>query len=132
MAMRNMAVLIRHLRDLSLVCRVRASQDCRRVVILDVCLPPTGWNRTHTRMMIEGIPEDYPLSPPGLCGSRAFVESGLRFRGRKPLDYQEGHWFAGVNWALWCYRSIKGWDPRRDNLRTFLEMVRTDMTNPLI
>ena len=63
MGLRNVTVLVRHLKELSIVCKVLASRDLSTVIVGDVRLPP-GWNRTHSRMGIQ-IPEDYPLSPPG-------------------------------------------------------------------
>ena len=120
-------MLTRHLRELSLACSIVASRDLSVVIIQDVKLSP-GWNRSQTQMLVQ-IPEDYPLSPPGTAGSYIYVEAGLRFGGRRPADYTEGHRFAGIKWAWWCYENI-GWDPLRDNLVTLLERVRADLSNP--
>jgi hypothetical protein len=81
-------------------------------------------------MKVE-LPEDYPLSPPGVNGNltRILVEAGLRYRGYKPADYYEGHQWAPPGWAWWCYQKME-WNPGHDNLVSLLELVRTDMSKP--
>ena len=123
----NTALLIHDLQELSLVCSVLVPRKLSFIVIEDVCLPP-GWNRSRTRMRID-IPEDYRLSPPGVGDSSIYLDSGLRYLGRIPNDYHEGHGVGGERLAWWCYQSM-AWDPRRDNLITLLERVRADLSSP--
>ena len=127
MGLQNSSILLRDLRDLSSVTRVLASQDLDRIIVDKVLLPP-GWNRPHTRMLVE-IPEDYPFSPPGVDPSRIFLETGLRFKGRVPTDYHEGYRIDGYGWAWLCYQSID-WQTQRDNLISLLERVRADLSKP--
>ncbi len=127
MGLCNNTILLRDLKELSIVCKVLASRDLRTVIVEDVRLPP-GWNRTHTRMRIQ-IPEDYPLSPPGVSSSPIFLETGLRYHGQVPRDYHKNCTVAEEGWAWLCYESID-WAPNRDNLISLLERVRADLTNP--
>ena len=104
---------------------------CRFVVVERVRLPP-GYNLRDTSLLIE-LPSDYPASPPGIGNNRVFVSPNLTFYGRKLRDVHPEHRprltdpFGG--WAWFCYQSIR-WHPLVDDLITFVEMVRTDLTNP--
>ena len=102
------------------------------VVVEDVRLPP-GYDDEFTRVLIF-IPPDYPVSPLGIGDSRVYVPPNLKFRGRSisdihprivpPLPITD---FGP--WAWWCYEHVC-WDPMRDDLISFMEMVRADLTNP--
>jgi hypothetical protein len=124
--------LYRHLRDLSLACRVWLAGDQKYVILGGVNLPP-GYNRSQIDILVE-IPRDYPLSPPGVGEHNVFVPPSIRFQGRTPKYLHEGthpsYSTPGFGpWAWWCYQRID-WDPLRDNLIKFLEMVRADLTDP--
>ena len=119
----NTRVLERDLRLLSARYRIDVAKNYRFFIVREFRLPP-GYNRASIDVWTEA-PEDYPESSPGVFPSRVFVPVGLRFRGRNIEDYHENVGPRG--WAWWCYREIK-WDPRCDNLITFFEMLRSDMT----
>ncbi len=102
------------------------------VIVDGVRLPP-GYNMSSIPLLIE-LPATYPLAPPGIAGSLLFVPRKLRF-GRRQLEdihervtptFETPGWNA---WAWMCYENLE-WDPFRDNLITFVEMVRTDLTDP--
>jgi hypothetical protein len=104
------------------------------VIVQGVMLPP-GYNRDTINVLIE-LPADYPLSPPGLGDCLVYVSAGLLFHGRKLAMYWEQnvpeyptHGFGP--WAWLCYEMIS-WDPESDDLITFVEMLRADLTNPTI
>ncbi|OHB65849.1 MAG: hypothetical protein A2V70_16655 [Planctomycetes bacterium RBG_13_63_9] len=104
----------------------------RFVIVREVTLPP-GFNRRSTDVLIE-LPEDYPMSPPGVAGSRIYVNAGLTFHRRIPAEYREcsspTYGTPGFGpWAWICYEHIH-WNPVRDNLVRFVEMLRADLTQP--
>ena len=74
------------------------------------------------------MPRDYPLCPPGI-GTHTYVSPDLQFNGRQLRDVHAGVTPGWGRWAWLCYQSIH-WDPHRDDLVTFMEMVRADLTNP--
>lgn len=129
----NISTLQRQLRDLSRAYgHLWIGDDFEFVIVDGVKLPP-GYNRSHTAILLKP-PSDYPCSPPGIGSSQVFVSPCLRFRGRQLQDVHEDRAPAFETpgfgpWAWWCYEYVK-WDPFRDNLITFFEMVRADMTNP--
>jgi len=102
------------------------SEDRRWVTVHRFKLPP-GYRRSTTDILME-IPRDYPCTPPGVS-THIYIDASLRFHGRKLRDVYEGVNPGWGNWAWFCYHSIK-WDPRRDDLIRFLEMVRADLTEP--
>jgi hypothetical protein len=106
--------------------------DREQFVIVEIRLPP-GMNFLKTKLLIE-IPKDYPFSPPGIGNYQVYVPRSLRYCGRelKDLhpDIQPAFDTPGFGpWAQLCYRKIQ-WCLGRDNLFTFVEMVRTDLTTP--
>ncbi len=125
-------ILHDHLTGLSRYFHLALDDWYRFVVVRGVTLPP-GFNRATTDVLIEFLP-DYPVTPPGAGDSRVFVNAGLRFRGRQLVDYHEP---AGTKyptpgfgpWAWLCYMDIH-WNPFRDDLIRFIEMLRADLTNP--
>ena len=107
--------------------------DWYRFVILRGMRLPPGFNYDTTDVLIE-IPTDYPSVPPGLGDSRVYVNSGLRFYNQPLAEYRENTYpdyptFGFGPWAWVCYRTIS-WDPMRDDLIGFVEMLRADLTNP--
>ena len=122
----NTRILERHLIALSNVYVVDISSDCQTIIIRD-WNPPPGYQRARINLRLE-LPDDYPVSPPGAHGSALYVPVGLRYRGKKPKDLHEELGPAG--WAWWCYENVNGWDPCRDDLITFFEMLRAHMTDP--
>lgn len=126
----NMRVLENDVVALSYAFNVALDDDCRHLFVRDFNLPP-GYNRSTVPVLLE-IPQDYPESPPGVGGSHVFLPRGLRYQGRKLRDFHEdvgpGH-DPNRQWGWWCYERID-WDPCQDNLISFFELLRTDMTNP--
>ena len=121
----NRTILEKHMSKLAHFFRFSLAEDYSILIIRDFQLPP-GFNRKITPVWIE-IPKDYPESPPGVGDSRVYVPKGLEFRGRIPNDYHPHKGPRG--WAWWCYESID-WDPCKDDLLVFCELLRTHMTNP--
>ncbi len=111
---------------------VWVGHDPRFVILAGVRLR-AGYSTPHTQLLIE-IPADYPSSPPGIGNSRLYVPPTLTYRGRRLRalhpDVQPKFPTPGFGpWAWWCYNRIQ-WDPMRDNLATFVEMVRADLSCP--
>jgi hypothetical protein len=108
--------------------------DSHFVILGGVKLRP-GYNAPETQLLIE-IPQDYPVSPPGIGASRVYVPATLNYRGRRLRQVHEqqrpNFETPGFGpWAWWCYCQI-AWDPTRDDLTKFVEMVRADLSNPQI
>jgi hypothetical protein len=122
----NVGILENDVCGLSYAYRVELDYEYRYLTVTNFNLPP-GYNRTTVAVRL-GMPQDYPESPPGVGGSRVYLPRGLRFQGRKPKDYHENS-DSDDQWCWWCYSWIK-WDPCRDNLVTFFELLRAHMTNP--
>ena len=125
-------ILYDHLARLSQHFRLALDDWYRFVIVQSVKLPP-GFNRNTTDALIE-LEFDYPQTPPGMGNSRVFVDAGLRFRGWMLAEYRE-HFQPTYRtpgfgpWAWICYQRIH-WNPLRDDLVTFVEMLRADLTNP--
>lgn len=119
-------LLDRHLQALAVAYPLRVAENGEWLMVSGFRLPP-GHNSASTDMLAE-IPADYPISPPGV-GSRLYLPRWLRFRGRKLRDLHENVTPGCPNWAWFCYQWIQ-WDPCRDDLIAFLEMVRADLTDP--
>ncbi len=126
------SILDAHLEELDGLFNLWLDESCRFVIIRGVKLPP-GFNRRYVDVLLELAP-DYPMSPPGLGNSRVFLSAGLRYRRRRLSEYREQVHPSlptpGFGpWAWLCYENIQ-WSPRNDNLVTFIEMLRGDLTNP--
>lgn len=127
---RNMRVLEDDVRALSLAYEVALDDECRHLFVANFNLPP-GYNLATIPALLE-IPQDYPQSPPGVGGSHVFLPRELRYQGRKLRDFHQDVGPGGDSneqWGWWCYERID-WDPCQDNLITFFELLRADMTNP--
>jgi ubiquitin-protein ligase len=117
--------LINDIKQLSYIYPLAVDEENNGVIIKNFNLPK-GYNRNTTSVLLE-IPNNYPITPPGVGKARIYLPMGLRFNGKTPCDYHE---YSGPdNWAWWCYEWIK-WNPRIDNFVTFLELLRAHMTNP--
>jgi hypothetical protein len=119
-------ILERQLELLAVAYTARLSSDGRYLCIYDFLLPP-GYDRPTTEVLIE-LPSDYPLSPPGVA-HRIYLPPSLRFQDRRLDDLHPNVTPGWGSWAWFCYRRID-WDPGRDDLVGFLEMMRADLTNP--
>ena len=122
----NINVLEHDLIELSYDYRIDVDEDLEYFIVRQFKLPP-GYNTSAIDIMVE-IPDDYPESPPGVGESHVYVPEGLLFHGQEPEDYHD--WTGPDGWAWWCYSSIS-WDPCKDNLITFFEIMRAHLTDPL-
>ena len=114
------------LKALSSAYPLSVSEDGRWVTIHSFKLPP-GYQHSTTDILME-TPRDYPCTPPGVA-THIYIDADLRFKGRKLRDVYEGVNPGWGHWAWFCYQSIK-WNPRREDLIRFFEMVRADITEP--
>lgn len=121
------AILSRHLRILSHAYTIVVDDDSRWFIAHNFRLPP-GYDRAETSVLVT-LPHDYPISPPGIGDSRVYLPPDVLYRGMDLRDLHPSDAPAWGEWAWFCYQEIR-WDPARDNLMTFLEMVRADLTNP--
>lgn len=126
--------LSRHLKSLSEHYPLWLDDDYRFVIVQDVRLPP-GYNYQDIDFLVQ-LPPDYPLSPPGIGDNRIYTYRDLRYRGRPLEDLHVGTFpkFSVPDkeqWAWFCYRQIK-WFSLTDDLVMFMEMVRTDLTDPRV
>ncbi len=122
----NMQRLKNDIRALSYVYPVLLDDDCKSIVVSNFNLP-SGYNANYITILLE-LPRDYPETPPGVAGANVYVPNNLRFKGRKPEDFHENSG-PDAKWAWWCYEWID-WNPCKDNLITFFELLRAHMTNP--
>lgn len=120
-------ILSRHLLILSHAYTIALDDDLRWFIAHNFRLP-LGYDRPETSVLVT-LPRDYPISPPGLGNSRVYLPPDLLYHGEELQDLHPSDAPAWGEWAWFCYQDIR-WDPRRDNLMTFLEMVRADLTNP--
>jgi hypothetical protein len=125
-------LLEKHCRRLSRHHPLWIDDDYAFVIVGHVLLPP-GYNLERTNLLIE-LPDDYPVSPPGIGDFRVYVSPHLRFQGRELKDLHlyitPSYTTLGFGpWAWWCYQSVR-WYPKRDNLIRFVEMIRADLTDP--
>jgi len=120
----NNTILIKDICKLSESYRVELDDSLSYLIVRNFNLPP-GYNCFTTNVLLE-IPGDYPESPPGVGDSRVYLQKGLLFHSRRPQDYHEED---GEKWAWWCYSEIN-WDPCKDDLVTFFELLRAHLTNP--
>ena len=110
---------------LSYAYAIAIDDDYKSIIVKNFNLPP-GYNWGQIPILLK-IPANYPENPPGVGFAKIYVPDNLLYRGRHPKDF---HASAGPDgWAWWCYEWIE-WDPCRDNLITFFELLRAHMTNP--
>ncbi len=120
----NARVLENDVRALSYAYQVALDDKYRHLFVKNFNTPP-GYNFPIIPVLLE-IPHDYRESPPGVGNSHVYVPSGLRYHGRKPRDFHD--WLGPSNdWAWWCYQEIQ-WDPCKDDLIVFFELLRAHMT----
>lgn len=122
----NMQRLKNDLRFLSYVYPIAVDDDYESILVKNFNMPP-GYNHSGIEILLE-LPSNYPESPPGVGDARLYVPSNLKYHGRTPSDF---HTNCGptTDWAWWCYERID-WNPCKDNLITFFELLRAHMTNP--
>jgi hypothetical protein len=119
-------ILAAHLRGLSLGYALDVSEDYQWVLVRGFRLPP-GFNAYDAEVLLE-MPHDYPSTPPGVS-SRVYLPQSLRFHGRPLQNLNPGTTPGWGTWAWFCYQWI-AWNPHRDDLAKFVEMIRADLTNP--
>jgi len=121
----NWSRLNHDLRQLSYAYTVAVDDDYKSIIVKNFNLPP-GYNRRQIPVMLT-IPSNYPESAPGIGDSKVYIPDDLRYRKRKPKDFHDH--LGREGWAWWCYEWIE-WNPCKDNLITFFELLRAHMTNP--
>lgn len=118
--------LTNDLKLLSVGYPLSVSGDDKWLIVHDFKLPP-GFNYSSMDILVE-VPRDYPCTPPGVA-THVYLLEKLRFKGKKLRHLHEGVTPGWGDWAWFCYQRID-WDPNRDDLVNFMEMMRTDLTNP--
>ncbi len=123
----NLQRLNKDIRDLSYVYILSVDDGYKSLIVQNFNLPP-GYNKDFAKVLLE-LPDNYPENPPGIGSSKVYVPSKLKFQGRKPKDFHKG---CGPTkgFAWWCYEKID-WNPSKDTLITFFELLRAHMTNPI-
>jgi len=122
----NHEIVKRHLLDLSRVYPLQVDEQYRYFIVCGFRLPP-GYNMSTTDVWVD-IPKDYPESPPGVGRARVYVPKGLKFKGRTPSYYHKWKLRGPSGWAWLCYSRIK-WNPSKDSLITFFEILRAHLTD---
>jgi len=123
----NRRILMQHLRALSYRYPVEGPRDWSYIQVRRFRTPP-GYSPSTIQIRLR-LPEDYPASPPGVSPSRVYVPANLKYQGQTPEDFHPDIGPAG--WAWWCFEHI-AWDPCRDDLITFFEVLRLTMTHPRV
>lgn len=125
--MQNSNILREHIRRLSFFYPVAADDALRFIVVRSFRLP-SGYSTSSTSVLLS-IPEDYPLSPPGLRNAKIYIPADLRYCGQELKDVHEDVTPEWGNWSWFCYERIC-WNPKRDDLLVILELVRMNLTDP--
>ena len=117
--------LVEDLRDLSTVYPLVMDDNYESIIVKNFNLPP-GYNYYQIPIWLK-LSKYYPEDPPGVGKSSVYVPDDLRYKGKQPSDFHKSCGPKG--WAWWCYEEID-WNPRKDTLITFFELLRAHMTNP--
>ncbi|TWU20725.1 E2/UBC family protein [Bythopirellula polymerisocia] len=128
-----MSTLEHDLRNLSCAGFSLWVDERRRFVIVEHVQLPLGYDRHWIPVLIE-LPRSYPMVPPGVGGNRVYIPKGMRFLGSLLQDVHPACTpnFITPGWRDWawlCYEKID-WNPLRDDLITFIELIRANLTNP--
>ncbi|GMU83710.1 MAG: hypothetical protein AMXMBFR47_35800 [Planctomycetota bacterium] len=100
---------------------IEATRDGRWMLARHFPLPP-GFNMAATRLLI-GIPPLYPQAPP----SAVYLAPDVRFHNRPLPNLYPGHG-PTREWAWLCLWP-RSWDPCRDSLVCFLDVIRAELSN---
>ncbi len=122
----NYQVLMDHLSELSYRYPIEMDDEGSHILVSSFDLPP-GYNRVTIEVLMSL--DNYPVKPPGVSPSRVYVPDDLLYHGSQPKDFHPG--FGPAGWAWWCFEEID-WDPCRDDLIVFFELLRLTMTKPEI
>ncbi|NOY42834.1 MAG: hypothetical protein GXP26_13490 [Planctomycetes bacterium] len=128
-----MSRLERDLRNLSRAGFPLWIDEQRRFVIVEGIQLPYGYDRSEIPLLIE-LPSVYPSLAPGVGKDRIFIPGDIQYRGSRLEDVHDGvtpryETPERYDWAWLCYEKIV-WNPLRDDLIAFVEMVRANLTNP--
>lgn len=119
-------ILAQHLRAVAAILPVQISPDNRWLHVPRFPLP-AGFSASTTNVLI-GVPPRYPITPPGILPYGVFLPRELRFRDRALPNLYPRSEPAWRGWAWLCFRP-RTWDPCRDSLSRFLEMLRSELSN---
>ena len=118
-------VIQKHLIRLRTAYRYAVSRDGRILWVKNFLLPH-GYNRQKTEVVIH-VPEDYPVTP---LGADVYLPRGLRFRRRRLAHLHDQHHTRVPGDWMWYCLTMTNWEPLKDDFVSFLEYVRSDLTNP--
>jgi hypothetical protein len=121
--------LHQHLRELAHAYDISIGEDEESFLINGFRLPEGYNGRSCDLLLIIPQDYDYPASPPGIGDSKLYLPSLIRYRGHMLDEFRPQINPGWGNWAWCCFQRID-WDPHRDNLITFFELVRAHLTNP--
>ncbi|TWU21313.1 E2/UBC family protein [Bythopirellula polymerisocia] len=128
-----MSTLDRDLRNLSRAGFSLWIDERRRFVIVEGVHLPHGYDRPKIPVLIE-LPSVYPSLAPGVGKDRIYIPGDIRYLGYCLRDVHTGaipryHTPGWNGWAWLCYEQI-AWNPLRDDMIAFIEMVRASLTDP--
>lgn len=112
------------IKDLTYGYAVKVSEDY--LVISNFKLPE-GYNKNEIEILLYP-PKDYPISHPGVGSSNVYIPNDVLYHEKEISDFHPNVNPKWGNWAWLCFREIK-WNPLKDNLLTFFELVRLHLTN---
>ncbi len=114
------------------------SNGGKRVFITDFLLPPEYSPRTTN--IIINLPDNYPLTPPGISSSVGiYFRANLKRNGRELTCSRDAfHGTCGhcpermkvKGWAWWCFARFEGWDPTKDDLVKIILILKDTIENP--
>jgi hypothetical protein len=119
--------LIEDLEAISPGYNISVEDDYSRFIVHNFKLPP-GFNFYTIEILIK-IPDDYPITPPGIGSNRIYLPASLRFHGRQLDEFRDHHDPYLGEWGWFCFEDIN-WDMTRDDLNSLMEIIRTNLTNP--
>ena len=109
--------------------KIEADDRLCWVLIYDYGLPP-GYNRDRSDILFNV--EGFPYFPPGNVYG-VYMETGLKYEGRRIPNYYEAleRKMFDRSWAWFCTGRRKSWDPRTDDVLTFLVTLDIMLSDPM-
>lgn len=114
---------LKHLEDLGLDYSVEEERGMVCVVVSDFALP-SGYNRELTDLLLR-LPKGFPDIPPDMWWMAPEV---LYLDGGTPPATELREEYLGSVWQRWSrHFGTTPWRPGRDSLRSYLQLIRTDL-----